>query len=247
MFRLATVTQWWEISRNFPLLRQQAHRGSLKALGYAHVLNQILTHKPKRLLEFGHGYGSPLFHLLDAEMEFWAIDDFVEVPYWTREKFEENRQKVEPRFPRIHFVRGLMGAGRNELPAGHFDMVCSVSVLEELAAEEITKVVADAARALKVGGIFANSMDLTTRYTERVEHFFRCHCSYGFEWLDSSCDGSLEWNMHEVAFEDPCYVMQVYMGYQSDEGRQWPGNFCTVLSAARKCAFLGRLWKRLGG
>jgi len=28
--------------------------------------------------------------------------------------------------------------------------------------------------------------------------------------------------------------MRYYMGYQPDEGRQWPANFATVLSASRK-------------
>ena len=234
MFRLAGVQDWWEISRRYPVLRGRDQRGALKTLGYAHLIDQILANKPKRILEFGYGMGSPLLGLFEAEAEVWAIDDYVPVPYWTREIFEAGRSAFQKRFTKVRFENGLMGAGRNQLPSDYFDFVGSVSVLEELTEHDIAAIVADATRVLRPGGIFVNSMDLTTNFTKNVEHFFACHGRLGLEWLSPGTTGRLDWNIHDVAFEDPCYVMEAFMSYQPDEGRKWPGNFCTVLSAARK-------------
>lgn len=233
MFELARIAHWWDVSRRYPVLRDPSS-GSLKALGYAHLLTQIADHAPARVLEFGHGYRSPLLDLSDGSRELWAIDDYVDVHYWTREQFAANRDRVEAGHPNVRFVKGLLGVGGHDLAPASFDMVCSVSVLEELEAPVIAVIVADAARLLRPGGRFVNSMDCTTRYTERVEHFFACQEREGLLWQDPRSSPRLDWNLHDVAFEDPCFVMKHYMGYQPDEGRVWPANFATVLSVSRK-------------
>lgn len=233
MFELARIDHWWDVSRRFPVLREPG-RGVLKALGYAHVIRHLLDHRPARVLEFGHGWGSPLMEIFPSELELWGLDDHVEVPYWTREEFVARAAYYRGLQPGVRFVDGLMGAGRNPLPDASFDLVCSVSVLEEVEPAAITDIVADAVRLLRPGGLFVNSMDCTTRFTERVEHFFRRQEAEGLRFLAPGSRPQLDWNIHDVAFEDPCFVMKHYMGYQPDEGRQWPANFATVLSASRK-------------
>lgn len=235
MFELARIAHWWDISRRYPVLRDQSS-GVLKSLGYAHVFTQVVERAPARILEFGHGYRSPLLGLTDLPGELWAIDDYVQVHYWTREQFAANRAHVEARHPQVRFVHGLLGVGGHGLPEASFDMVCSVSVLEELEAPVIAAIVADASRLLRPGGLFVNSMDCTTRYTERIEHFYACQAREGLQWVDPRATARVAWDLHDVAFEDPCFVMKHYMGYQPDEGRVWPANFATVLSASRKPA-----------
>jgi SAM-dependent methyltransferase len=234
MFELGRIHHWWDISRRYPVLRDEHSRGTLKALGYAHVVSFLAEHAPQRVLEFGHGFGSPLPELFGATSEMWALDDYVDVPYWTREEFEAKRRIVEQQHPQVRFVQGLLGAGGNALADASFDLVCSVSVLEELEPPVIDAVVRDAARLLRPGGLFVNSMDCTTRYIERIEYFFRCQLRHGLRWVKPVKGPRLKWDIHDVAFEDPCFVMKHYMGYQPDEGRLWTGNFATVLSASRK-------------
>jgi SAM-dependent methyltransferase len=233
MFELARIDHWWDVSRRFPVLRENG-RGVLKALGYAHVIQCLPAERPARVLEFGHGWGSPLMDLFAAELELWGLDGHVEVPYWTREEFLARAAYCRQQHPRVRYVDGLMGAGRNALPEASFDVVCSVSVLEELEPPAISEIVADAARLLRPGGLFVNSMDCTTRFTERVEHFFACQEAEGLRFVKPGSSPALDWSIHDVAFEDPCFVMQHYMGYQPDEGRRWPANFATVLSASRR-------------
>ena len=234
MFELAKIKHWWDVSRRYPRVREDHQRGVLKAMGYAHVLEHIDRHGPARVLEFGHGHGSTLFFLAAPPFELWALDAHVDVHYWTREEFQGRRAAADRMWPGVHFVDGLVGPGRNTLPSAGFDMLCSVSVLEEIPLDDVDGVVADAARLLRPGGLFVNSIDLTTLYTAHVERFFACHEKYGFRWLDPAASLPLVWDIHTVAFEDPCFVMRHYLGNQPDEGRQWQGNYATVLAAARK-------------
>jgi SAM-dependent methyltransferase len=230
MFELARSDHWYGPSRGLPELAYGGGMSVLKAVGYAHVISHIRSHRPRRMLEFGHGRGSPLFSLFEEELEAWGIDEHSGLG--TEFSQPEEYAAFRAAHPRAHFEPGLLGRPGHALPSGYFDLVCSVSVVEHIPTAELRSVLADAHRLLRPGGLLVNSYDLC--FGLDLSPFFAAHVDNGFIWLDARASPHLKWDAATVAFEDPRVVMDFYMTYLPPEQRFWPGNFATCLTAARK-------------
>jgi SAM-dependent methyltransferase len=230
MFELAKTDHWYGPSRGLPELAYMGGMSALKAMGYAHVISHIRSHQPRRVLEFGHGKGSPLFSLYEEKLEMWGIDEHsgLGTEFSQAAEYEAFRAV----HPRARFEHGLLGGPGHSLPPGHFDLVCSVSVVEHIPLPELRSVLADAHRLLRPGGLLVNSYDLCFGFD--MGTFFAAHTENGFIWLDPNSSPRLNWDAANVAFEDPRVVMDYYLAYLPPEQRSWPGNFATCLTAARK-------------
>jgi len=133
MISIGTIEEWWEISRRYPSLREH-WIGLRKPVGYCFFLNQIeKICGIKRILEFGHGFNTTIFNEIGNKYEVHGIDDYQALSYFPAKKeWEKKHAKHSSGFPHCHFHRGLLGQGKNNLPTAYFDVVCSVSVLEEI-------------------------------------------------------------------------------------------------------------------
>lgn len=91
MIFVPTVDHWWQLTREFPQFRKVSNT-VLKDFGYMSLLQEIKQQRPKRVLEFGHGFNDTVFHLSanDNDIEIWGIDDFQELHYFPdKKKWEE--------------------------------------------------------------------------------------------------------------------------------------------------------------
>lgn len=235
MFRLATVTDWYELTAGAAPDFKKAFKKegcALKAIGEAFIVSWIVAEKPRTLLEFGHAHTSPLFDFFGEHCEMWGVDD-VRVDYVSRNALEEFRKKHEQRSG-ARFITGYLGEELSELPSNYFDMVCSVSTVEHIPVEELDSVFKEIARVLKPGGIVVNSYDVHCK--PWVIPMFQAHLKAGLKWVDSNSRPAVDWNPKYVWFEDPRVVWNYYLEFcpVDERAEKWPGNFATILMAARK-------------
>src|SRR4026207_788159 len=73
--RLATVDDWWRLTRDFPKFRKGS-QALLKNYGYMAICEHIQRYKPQAILEFGHGFNFTLLEMFQYDHEVWGIDDF---------------------------------------------------------------------------------------------------------------------------------------------------------------------------
>jgi SAM-dependent methyltransferase len=234
MISVGTVEDWWEISRRYPNLRKDCI-GFLKPIGYCFILDQV-ERLPgiKTILEFGHGFNENIFEELGGKYEVHGIDDYQALPYFPDEKgWEQNYSEYISHFPRCHFHRGLVGRGKNDLPSNYFDVVCSVSVLEELSPDVLADVLADAHRVLKPGGCFINSFDFMGGSTAVLNNYLRWQVEAGFD-LENPGQSPVNLFRSGLAIEDQRTVMHWYYINEPDLERKWRGsNWHTLLTKAK--------------
>jgi SAM-dependent methyltransferase len=232
MISVGTVEEWWEISRRYPNLRKDC-TGFLKPVGYCFILDQA-ERLPgvKRILEFGHGFNKNIFEELGSKYEVHGIDNYQALPYFPAEKeWEENYSEYISHFPHCRFHRGLVGQGKNDLPTGYFDVVCSVSVLEELPPDVLADVLADAHRVLKPGGYFINSFDFMEGSTAVLNNYLKLQVKTGFD-LEDPGQSPVNLFRSDLAIEDQRTVMRWYYG-EPDPERKWRTNWHTLLTKAK--------------
>jgi SAM-dependent methyltransferase len=239
MFRLGTVKDLEPLFRpELQFMRLSYEPPSwtasvLKVLGGSFLYSQCLQAKAKRVLEFGHGDVSPLFELLGRSCETWGIEESNEA--FSQEQMLRFRTHNSSNFG-TKFFNGLLGDPKIRLPKDHFDVVCSASVVEHIPYHSLLDVTKAAFAALRPGGLFVNSFDIPQSYPQAgIDHMFNCHQEAGFKWVEQATP-QLDWNAANVCFEDPRIVLFWYMHYLPTEKlmTSWPGNFASVLMAARK-------------
>lgn len=242
MFRLATVKDWWDATadprlaalRATPPVAVAYGPALLKCIGLAFVAKMFKTYGPKRALEFGHGDLSPLFDWFGDTCEMWGIEDAG--PYYSPAQLEEFRSRHSRQYGAT-FINGHLGKQATEIPDSHFDLICSVSVVEHIPYENIPEVIKKISDALRPGGVSVNSYDICYDQPEAlISRLFQAHKSAGLTWVAPNASPELDWDPRTVCFEDPRTVFNWYMHHVEDQAKvaQWPGNFATVLIAARK-------------
>jgi SAM-dependent methyltransferase len=241
MIEVGTIQAWWERSRRYPALRKIS-LGFLKPIGYCFILDQIeRLSGVNKILEFGHGFNPTLFAQLSENREVHGLDDYQQLPYFPQEEeWKKTYLEYTAGLPHGHFHRGLLGPQKNDLPDGTFDVVCSVSVLEELFYEDLANTIGDAHRILKPGGYFINSFDFVEGSENTLNTYLRTQVEAGFSF-DDPFDHPISLARKDLAFEDQWTVMEYYNMNQPDVGRQWQGNWCTLLTVSRRRS----MWKSL--
>jgi hypothetical protein len=139
VLKIPTVDDWYRLSLKY----RQFHRVSnevLKDYGYMAIMDYLDSHAANNILEFGHGWNPTLFERYGKVRNIWGVDDYQGLAYFgttDRDAWEKRfDDEVRSKAPRCTFVRGLLGGSPGaDLPDNYFDVVCSVSVLEEVPIE----------------------------------------------------------------------------------------------------------------
>lgn len=236
--RMPTVDDWWTLCRRYTQLKKFSLT-PLKDYGYMALFELLGETGACRILEFGHGLNvSEDLNLFEQfkDRELWGVDDDQALPYfssgdaWTQQ-YESN---VLRRFPWVKFRRALLGTdrARAHLPVGHFDVVCSISVLEELPLNLIPPVLDHAFELLRPGGFFVNTHDIRLGDSQRYQEMIRLQCRAGFRLETGGAEAPV-WDATYLLLENPIGVMLFYQGAQSED-RPFMGNFATMLMVAQK-------------
>ena len=205
----------------------------------------IERHRPKRILEFGHGFCSTLFeHCESRDVEVWGVDDHMDLPYFPpRDEWHATyKAQLLDRLPNTKLVLGQLGTRadtRRSLPLGYFDMICSVSVLEEIASREtIVSILSHAHALLAQGGVLANTHDIVLGDPTRpklqldCEHEagFRHHLSDRENVILSAPSDYVPW--YKALLENPTQAMLCYN--VGEDERTYSGHWSTLFSSVQK-------------
>jgi len=239
--KVPTVDDWWSLTSRYPHHRKFSLT-PLKDYGYMELFQILEATRAVRVLEFGHGLNiNEELNLFDRfkDRELWGVDDDQGVAYFKSgaEWTAEYETKILKRFPWVKFERALLGTlhGRSAtLPEAYFDVVCSVSVLEELPLERIPPVLDHAFRLLRPGGLFVNSHDIRLGDSHRYREIVRLQREAGFA-LDGGDVEPGNWDATFLLLENPIGVMLYYQGAQPED-RRFMGNFATMMMVAQKLA-----------
>ncbi|MGD8330487.1 MAG: class I SAM-dependent methyltransferase [Acidobacteriota bacterium] len=240
------MSNWWELTGDFPSYRR-ATDGILKDYGYMYLLRYLQERSPARILEFGHGFNATLFEALAQrdDMEIWGVDDYQGLGYFPdREAWEQRyREELVERYPRARFVRGLMGlhgSARPHLPENYFDLVCSVSVLEEIRISEVIDVLTHCRALLKDGGSLINSHDVQLPHWQRAAQFIDAHRQAGFDpGIDPQRQQEIaqgrSFDSSEIVIQNPARVMLNKKTYRG-EHEPYGGHVSTIVAQVTKDA-----------
>lgn len=200
------------------------------------IMSEILKRRSNdklRVLEFGHMFNNDLFLKLEDQVETWGIDDIGNEHYIPQGDVWEAAYKANliDRCKNTRFVRGYLGRDMDKLPANYFDVICSISVYDNIPDEFWSGVTEHAFSALKPGGVFINTYDYPAKHRESLaKKFVETQRQAGFKVADLSQLPDDDQQLIESQFA----VMVWYQQTQPEEGRQYIGNYATVLTIAQK-------------
>ncbi len=235
MLELATMNEWWRLNARYPEFRKPSH-AMLKDFGYMKLMDLVDEVRPKRLLEFGHGFNSTLLARCQDRCEVFGLDDYQGLPYFPpledwQQMYDEYIRKP---CPNATLVRGLLGAGDiPELPDNAFDLIVSVSVLEELPRDAFVPVVSHAARLLAPGGLFAGTFDVMLKWPNSINPLVDAMNKAGLQ-LETAAP-RLQADFNELLIESPSTVMITYQMAEGDT-RKFNGHWSSAWFIARKPA-----------
>ena len=231
---LATMDEWRQLSKKYPEFRKESH-AMLKDFGYMKLIDLIETQKPKRLLEFGHGFNSTLLARFQNTSETFGIDDHQSLPYFPpKEQWDAlYGDLIRTPCPNAHLVRGLLGRGDTlGLDNASFDMIVSVSVLEELQPDELSNVIADCVDLLAPGGIFAGTFDVQLKHIERINPLLNAFKTHGMT-IEKNAIQCPSPDFNSLLVESPSVVMLTYQ-MAENENRTFNGHWSSVWFMVRK-------------
>ncbi len=231
----ATMTEWWRLTGRYPEYRRYSH-ALLKEYGYMRLMDLFDTVRPKRALEFGHGFNATLLEHGQGMCEMHGIDDDHGLVYFpSGEEWESLYAKsVASVCTGSVLHRGLLGGGNHDLEEGSFDVIASVSVLEELDPDVLDEVVADCARLLAPGGRLAGTYDLLLSEPTRLCRFTDACEKAGLVIPKALTLDDVDWNA--ALLECPSVVMCTYQMGQEEEGREYDGHWTASWFVAQKAA-----------
>ncbi len=150
MFDIITKAEYWrwldeELNGRIP-----GPEGQLKHIQDTFILSVVTGLEGKTILEFGGG-NSRILKKLSAKNECWNVDRF---------EGQGGGPTKLMRMRNVKTVQAFMGEENKNIPAGHFDYVFSISVLEHIPGKDLDRVFADCARVMKPGGNFVQAIDL---------------------------------------------------------------------------------------
>jgi SAM-dependent methyltransferase len=142
--------------------------GDLKDLQRPWVLKAVLGAlggKRGRVLEIGAGEPLVADVLESLGNETWIVD-----PYDGSGNGPTEYESFCARYPSLRFVRAQFGDASAGLPAGAFDCIYSISVLEHVAAAGLQAVTAEMARCLRPAGCSVHAVDHVHRGRGAEKH-----------------------------------------------------------------------------
>lgn len=234
MLQIPTVDDWYGLSLKY----RQFHRVSnsvIKDYGYMAIMDYLDSHAANHILEFGHGFNATLFERYGKARNVWGVDDYQGLAYFgtpDRDAWEKGfDQKVRSKAPECTFRRGLLGGNCGaDLPDNYFDVVCSVSVLEEVPIDTVRDILKHAAQLLKPGGALIGTYDLLTAVPERIGEYVAAHAAAG---LDLPIETLAPEINNKTLIENPTVVMIQYQMNEPETRKYW-GHFATIWTVATK-------------
>ena len=234
MLKIPTVDHWYRLSLKYRQFHQVGN-SVLKDYGYMAIMDYLDSHDGNNILEFGHGFNAALFEQYGKARIVWGVDDYQGLAYFDtpdRDAWEKRfDQEVRSKAPECTFRRGLLGGSRSaDLPDNYFDVVCSVSVLEELPIEAVCDILKHAARLLKPGGALIGTYDLLTAVPERIGEDVAAHAAAA---LDLPIETLAPEINNKTLIENPTVVMIQYQMNEPETRKYW-GHFATIWTVATK-------------
>src|ERR1700730_889188 len=99
-----------------------------------------------------------------------------------------------------------------------FDVVCSVSVLEEVPIETVRDILKHAARLLKTGGALIGTHDLLTEVPERIGEYVAAHAAAG---LYLPIETPAPESNNKTLIENPTVAMIAYQMNEPETRNYW--------------------------
>jgi SAM-dependent methyltransferase len=235
MLKIPTVDEWFNLSLKYRDFHRVSHT-VLKDYGYMAIMD-YLDERPDahRILEFGHGFNATLFERYGRQRDVWGIDDCQGLSYFTADPVEWERRlndEVRSKSPNCTFRRGLLGGeSEGDLPQNYFDVICSVSVLEEVPIQTVRDILAHAAKLVKPGGVLIGTHDLVIDFPARIGEYAAAHAEAGFDLEHPH--PYIDLGGHRLLLESPTTAMLWYQAHEG-EGRKYWGHWTTMWTVAKK-------------
>jgi SAM-dependent methyltransferase len=235
MIKIPSMDDWFTLTCIYPQF-QNVSNTALKDYGYMEIFH-YLDHHPEvtNVLEFGHGFNLDLFSRYGATRNLWGVDAWQGLHYFPPE--EEWKKEIERKISSVPksctFRYGLLGVEHAaDLPEGFFDVVCSVSVLEEMPIEGFSSIIEHAARLLKPGGVLIGTQDFCSMRKERLRQCSEIQRDYGLAVDDPPDPLVID---DKTLVENPTMAMLVYQGVKVAGEYGYFGHWSTLWSVAKKC------------
>ena len=194
--------------------------------------------KDIRVLEIGHGFSPDLMLRFQSKHEVWGVDENQGLHYFDSSKWEENYQaNIVNTCPHVKLVRGLVGSTEfpADLPVGYFDVVYSISILEEVTVPVLRAIVRSASELLRPGGWLIGTHDLKGAVLpDRLKAYFDFHRECGLDLGDIPDPASVTVDWEYALIEHPAMVMLAYQMATPEETRKYWGHWTTMFTAAQK-------------
>ncbi len=241
MIEFPSVDEWFQLARRYPEYKK-ASISTLKDYGIMRCMqyvDDVMGHRGKdcRVLEFGHGFNPEFLKRFQNKHEVWGADQDQKLPYFGADFDWEGRfsSQVAPHTPNVTFARELLSRTTQDsrLPHNYFDVIASVSVLEEVNLGVVEDVLGAAFDRLKPGGALIGTHDVRLEIAnERMPAYIGLHQKIGFEIEPLPVMPDL--NVVRLLVENPTAVMVWYQGGTPDESRVFWGHWGTCFTVARK-------------
>jgi hypothetical protein len=241
MISIPSVDDWYQLTRIYPEYRHHT-KTLLKDYGVMACLEFINSQKggtgnePLKILEFGHGFNAEVLSKIQDRHEAWGADRDQQLHYFQNlggltweQTFDHN---VGALCPNVKFVRELVGDPDSSLPNMYFDLVYSISVLEEVGEGTLKDILTASAQLLKPDGYLFGTHDFCFGNLDRGRAFIDLLRETGYEITCS--DDPLDIPMTHLLLEQPTSAMLLYQQGHPEESRKFVGHWGTIFFAARK-------------
>lgn len=240
MFIIPTVNDWHLLTLRYPKYKVVSNSllkdyGVMACMEFIENLSAREPSKKLRILELGHGFNPDVLAYFQDKHECWGADRDQQLSYFKgigdwEEKFAA---EVSTRCPNVKFIRELLGESPSAIPDGYFDVILSISVLEEVPLNILREIVTAAYSKLKPGGLLIGTHDHCLKRKERAIDYVKIQRNAGFKLDFSPRQLEIDWSI--VLLENPSVVMRWYqMDSPDDASRKYWGHFGTIFTVARK-------------
>ncbi|MGG5887814.1 class I SAM-dependent methyltransferase [Falsiroseomonas sp. HC035] len=151
----------------------------------------------------------------------------------TYEGWQRDYRNFVERNSHVRFNRCLLGRGDEDIvPSNYFDVVCSVSVIENIHEKNWANLFQAAYRILKPGGAFINTTDITFYDAGKAERLAAEQQRVGLGFEGDPKSVFKDAHPSRSLIEHPAVTAFIYNKF--DQSGQFYGHETTILSVATK-------------
>jgi cyclopropane fatty-acyl-phospholipid synthase-like methyltransferase len=159
----------------------------------------------KRVLEIGYGSGTSLLELNSRFDEVHGVD-LHQYGSWIRNVFAE--QQIAVNLVRASILEP-------PYPAGYFNAIIAISILEHLSPSDLPKVMSQVHRLLSPGGVFVVGMPGLNPMMTTAFKFLRCDIKkYHFSAPKQALDEATKVFIVEKVFKQPFFAHDSFLIYE---------------------------------